>query len=292
MADGEDVSDYMPLNDSNSSNNAQDTPIYDQDDDDSASDVSMAAETDDESEPEPPLVLSTPAPRDEQPGAAAVATVSPVPANNEVGQGVSRKRKSLADIPDEQNLLENQEVKKVKTQQAGLSPLGNGKSVHDRSALPAEVWHHIFTFCPPRTLGRLLLVNKLFHSYLNPSSTIPRDGLPSLSPGHLTLLKPNFIWQASRRRFWPTMPTPLQDKTELDMWQLSCATSCQFCCKPAAAQQPEPLEPWQAGPGKEGVSIVWAFASRSCGACLLSKSTKVCICSQHESESLHPLTGI
>lgn len=293
MADGQDTgpvdvsatgldasaADYVPLDDSDSSH-AEDSIVDGQDednaDDDSVSDVSMAAETDDGSVVEAPPIPSAPAPRNELPGAASPATAAPLQNHDEVGELASRKRKSLADVPDEQNVLDIQEVKKVKIQQPGHSQLGNGKPVGDRSTLPAEMWHHIFMFCPPRTLGKLLLVNRLFNSYLDPSSTIRRDEPCPLSVGALALMKPNSIWQASRRRFWPTMPTPLQDKAELYMWQLSCSTSCQFCGKSAAAQQPDSPEPWQSGPGKEGVSITWAFASRSCGACLLSKSIKVC----------------
>lgn len=291
MADGEDNSpvdanatgadtstaDYMPLDDSNSSSSkAQDTPIYGQDDDSSASDVSMAAETDDESDFEPPPVPSAPSPQNGQSDAVVTAIAPPIQTNDQVGDAASKKRKSMADVPDEQNKLDTQEVKKVKTKQSGHSSLSNGSSVHNKSTLPAEIWHHIFTFCPPRTLGKLLLVNGLFNSYLDPSSTIRREESRPLPAGALALMNPNSIWQASRRRFWPTMPTPLQDKTELQMWQLSCSTSCQFCGKPAAIPQPDLSDPWQSGPGKEGVSIVWSFASRCCGVCLLSKSIKVC----------------
>lgn len=279
-ATGADAStaDYVPLDDSSNSSRAQDTPIYGQDDDDgSASDVSMAAETDDESDVAPPPVPSAPSPRGDQPDAAVLPPAPPIQTNDEVGDVASRKRKSLADVPDEQNTLDTQEVKKVKTNQARHSPLSNGSSVHNKPTLPAEIWHHIFTFCPPRTLGKLLFVNGLFNLYLDPSSKIQRDESHSLPAGALALINPNSIWQASRRRFWPTMPTPLQDKLELHMWQLSCSTSCQFCGKPAVTPQPDLSDPWQSGPGKEGVSIVWSFASRSCGVCLLNKSVKVCM---------------
>lgn len=293
MADGEDAgpvdahatgpcasaTDYVPLDDSNTSTNAQNTPICGQDDDDSASDVSMAQETDDESDVEPPTILPASDPRHDQSNAAVLATASPSQNNPEVGELTSRKRKSLADVPDEESLLGNQEVKKVKIQQHGHDPLSNGSPVRDRSTLPAEIWHHIFTFCPPRTLGKLFRVNRLFNSYLDPASPIRDDKTSPLPTGALALAKPNSIWQASRRRFWPTMPTPLQDRTELYMWQLSCSTSCQSCGKPEAAQQQDSADPWQLGPGKEGVSIIWTFAARACGACLLSKSIKVCLSS-------------
>ncbi|KAF3764886.1 hypothetical protein M406DRAFT_236131, partial [Cryphonectria parasitica EP155] len=142
--------------------------------------------------------------------------------------------------------------------------------------LPAEVWHAIFGNCPPKTLGSLLLVCRLFNVYLDPSSTIQCERPLPLSRSSLPILKPNAIWQASRRRFWPGMPSPLQDKTELYMWQLSLPSSCQHCgATPGASQGAggDP-DPWQSGPGRDGVAIIWAFATRSCGTCLLSKSVK------------------
>lgn len=250
--------DFLPLDDSTSSN-AQDSPrdARDEQDDDSASDVSMAPETDDEADPDPP----NPPSQDNQPDSPVPdPKSSPSYDHDVVDNNATKKRKSFAD-----HSLES--VKKVKRDQKD-----NIRSIFDKPALPAEIWHHIFTFCPPRTLGKLLLVNRHFHSYLDSSSTIRCDPPSPLSSGTLSLVKPNFIWQASRRRFWPTMPTPLQGKTELDMWRFSCAT-CQHCNKPSTAQKKDHAEP---GPGKDGISIIWAFATRSCGPCLLGNSKKVC----------------
>ncbi|EGS17930.1 uncharacterized protein CTHT_0059430 [Thermochaetoides thermophila DSM 1495] len=69
------------------------------------------------------------------------------------------------------------------------------------------------------------------------------------------VLKPNAIWQASRRLFWPQMPTPLRSKTELEMWRLAWA--------------PGSRSP---GPGRDGVAAIWAFGARFCGSCLLENT--------------------
>ena len=63
------------------------------------------------------------------------------------------------------------------------------------SRLPTEIWHRILTFVPPQTLGRMMLVNKLFKSYLDPSPEIALDN-PSCSSTSQVLprLKPDLIW--------------------------------------------------------------------------------------------------
>ena len=80
------------------------------------------------------------------------------------------------------------------------APVSLGACKGDLSFLPAEVWHHIFTFVHPTTLGKLLQVNTVFNSYLDPSST-PRWS--SRRPGCASGLPPDSLWQGSSRRFWP-----------------------------------------------------------------------------------------
>lgn len=183
-----------------------------------------------------------------------------------------RKRRSSL---DEDSMPETEQMaKKVKMEEtlvgallqqpASLSSPGN-----DRSSLPPEIWQHIFTFASPRELGNLLLTNRAFHSYLNPSS--PADEHKS----HPSTLRPDAIWQTSRRRYWPRMPAPLKHHTELQMWRLACCRKCQFCGK---REPPSPIgsnHKTRFGPGVRGVSIVWPFAVSSCGPCLLGRSLKV-----------------
>jgi hypothetical protein len=145
----------------------------------------------------------------------------------------------------------------------------------DWSLLPAEVWHLIFTFLPPRTLGGLLRVNKLFNSYLHPFSTINVPH-PSVSNAlSVPILKPNAIWQASRRLFWPHMPTPLRGKAELEMWQLACSSACQHCGKLDIRQPRQGIDVLHLGPGADGVAVIWPFATRTCWSCLVQNSATV-----------------
>ncbi|KAI0450140.1 hypothetical protein F5B21DRAFT_492176 [Xylaria acuta] len=139
--------------------------------------------------------------------------------------------------------------------------------------LPTEVWQHIFTFLPPKMLGRLLSVSKYFNSLLNPLCGYSCDAGLSLVASSLSILKPEVIWQLSRRRFWPTMPTPLQGHTELQMWQLACQSGCQF-----HSRTYQPLSPIN-GPSNTEYSHtaprpIWSFSLRSCGPCLVDKTTK------------------
>jgi hypothetical protein len=145
----------------------------------------------------------------------------------------------------------------------------------DKSLLPSEVWHHIFTFCPPKSLGRLSVVNRLFNLYLDPASSVRRNLPSSLSRGVLEPMEPNAIWQASRRLFWSKMPAPLRSITELDMWRLACSHKCQSCGKVDSRGQTPLPSPRHPGPGSGGVAMIWAFGARMCGPCIIRKSIKV-----------------
>jgi hypothetical protein len=172
-------------------------------------------------------------------------------------------------------------VKKIRLTKAHAKPdtqsgLRSGSSpCLDKSLLPREIWHHVFTFCPPKSLGNLLAVNKLFNLYLDPASPVRRNVAPSATPGALSPMAPNAIWQASRRLFWPQMPAPLRSKTELEMWRLACSPRCEECGRLHARGQTSSFDPHHPGPGTEGVAVIWAFGRRMCAACLLKTSDKV-----------------
>ncbi|KAL2391480.1 hypothetical protein RJ035_000229 [Blastomyces gilchristii] len=140
------------------------------------------------------------------------------------------------------------------------------------SMLPGEIWQHIFTFLPPTTLGRLLCVNKTFRSLLTPSEA-ELPGFPQAS-GLLKYLNPNSIWSVSRRAFHPGMPRPMSFLTELEMWNLISGSNCQLCGKLSSCSSLTDSTIWEAGPGLDGVSIIWPFGIRSCGECIQVKSEK------------------
>ncbi|KAK3330256.1 hypothetical protein B0H66DRAFT_611626 [Apodospora peruviana] len=193
----------------------------------------------------------------------------------------SRKRKSPGHNTDHGEATWPEGPKKVKlysnadhAEHHVKSRVTDSSLGRDKSLLPTEIWHHIFTFCPPKSLGNLLCVNKLFNHSLDPSSSVRPEFPVSVTKGALRSLEPNAIWQASRRLFWPLMPTPLRSKTELDMWRLACSQRCQKCQNHDARFQATSSDPWQPGPGPDGVAAVWPFASRLCLPCLLKTSLK------------------
>ncbi|KAK0656421.1 hypothetical protein B0T16DRAFT_315856 [Cercophora newfieldiana] len=182
----------------------------------------------------------------------------------------SRKRKTHGDDADPDDALDSGEnAKKVKLTNGDGAQPGYPSVRGDRSLLPCEVWHHIFTFCPPKSLGHLLRVNKLFNGYLDPSSD--QDAPVSEKHSALAPLKPNSIWRASRRHFWPQMPAPLRSKSELEMWQLACSPRCQYCKKQGDLSSAQPSRP---GPGVDGVAAIWPLAIRACAPCLLRETMK------------------
>ncbi|KAK0633562.1 hypothetical protein B0T14DRAFT_73798 [Immersiella caudata] len=185
---------------------------------------------------------------------------------------ISRKRKNRGHDSGPDDALESGEnAKKVKLANGDGKQPGYPSVRGGRSLLPCEIWHHIFTFCPPKSLGHLLRVNKLFNRYLDPSSD--QDAPVSVKHSALAPLKPNAIWRASRRLFWPQTPAPLRSKSELEMWRLACSPRCQYCNKlddqsRSNSQVPHP------GPGVDGVSAIWPLAIRACAPCLLRETMK------------------
>jgi hypothetical protein len=171
-----------------------------------------------------------------------------------------------------------QQFKKVRLEEAGTGLANSNKSqkLVDRSRqLPGEIWQHIFTLVSPRDLGRLLTVNKLFHVFLSPSVTGPAQRQSSV-PSSLPTLKPDAIWQASRRLHWPRMPAPLKGKPEVQMWRLVCSTSCQFCGRKGQTNpQSSNTEAWRTGPGPSDVCPIFPFCVFTCGGCLKKNGVRV-----------------
>ena len=147
----------------------------------------------------------------------------------------------------------------------------------DRSQLPRLLWQLVFSFLPPQDLARLLQVNKTFLGLLTgprvDTETLPEND----SKGFLVYLEPDMIWRTSRRVFHPNMPKPLESLSELENWKLVYGRKCQFCSRLAADDLTDgTLDPLKAGPGLTGVRIVWPFAIRSCGQCLVPRTERVC----------------
>ncbi|KAL8760868.1 MAG: hypothetical protein Q9184_002956 [Pyrenodesmia sp. 2 TL-2023] len=142
-------------------------------------------------------------------------------------------------------------------------------------SLPPEIWHHVFRFVPPVFLGRLLRVNRAFHSYLTSSPEGSKLAEGSDRRG-VQPLDPETIWAASRKRFAAGLPKPLRGLKELDMWRLLRGQACQLCgIKRELKATSGANSPWEAGPGDQNVRVIWPFGVRSCGPCLEKSSEKV-----------------
>lgn len=170
-------------------------------------------------------------------------------------------------------------VKRIKAN--GHSPAeSRSADTHPRAdALPPEIWHHVFRFVPPVFLGRLLRVNRAFHSYLtsSPSGSKLAEGSPQRG---IQPLDPETIWAASRKRFAAGLPKPLRGLKELDMWRLLRGQACQLCgIKRELKATSGTNSPWEAGPGDQNVRVIWPFGVRSCGPCLEKSSEKVSVTS-------------
>jgi hypothetical protein len=152
-----------------------------------------------------------------------------------------------------------------------------GRLLHDRSNIPPEIWHHVFTFIPPGTLTSLLRVNRAFNKLLTPSTENPkRPSSTNCRNAVLQVLDSDFVWSTSRKLFHPDLPRPPLNMPELSMWRLLCGRTCQFCGKLGMSTTNDmPGNQFELGPGEDGVKIIWQFGVRSCGTCLQERSEKV-----------------
>ena len=144
----------------------------------------------------------------------------------------------------------------------------------DRSEITPEIWQHIFTFVPPISLGRLMLVNKRFNLLLSAHEKLPPPHKPG--QGLLSLQRQNEIWATARKRFSPAIPRPPAELLEADIWRLITGRNCQYCQKKPNGKLPiYTSAPWSSGPGLDNVRVIWPFGVRSCGSCLRARIKKV-----------------
>lgn len=142
------------------------------------------------------------------------------------------------------------------------------------AGLPPAIWQHVFLCCSLSDLGRLIQVNRSFHSYLTDVHCVSSS---DPTPGSLRLLKSDSIWASARNALPIKPPKPFPTFSELQMWQLVWSKKCQFCHKLADGTPGDKI--WQKGPRTDGVRTIWPFAIRTCGACLMEKCQTVSLTS-------------
>lgn len=156
-------------------------------------------------------------------------------------------------------------------QGANLGQSSNKMLLH----LPSEILQHIFCHVDPVALGRLIHVNRLFRSLLDPAVSLPQPSGVDKVVG-LRLRKQDLVWAISRKTFCTGFPRPLEGMTEIAMWRLIRGTLCFFCnTSPSRPHHSVVLAPWDAGPGKDSVRTIWPFRVRACTSCLKPRLIKV-----------------
>jgi hypothetical protein len=139
--------------------------------------------------------------------------------------------------------------------------------------LPIEIWQQVFLYLSPAMLCRCLRVCTSFHRFLTQTTA---NALPSVSNergSKVCTIDSEAIWTHSRKVFYPRMPRPLTQWSELAMLRLMAGSRCQFCDRVPVASPA--TTPFNTGPGPDGCRVIWSFGIRSCGKCLESRTLKV-----------------
>ena len=172
-------------------------------------------------------------------------------------------RRPKRTLPDESS---QQPEKRQKTEAQHLARFPEAVA-----RLPAEIWQNIFKQLPPLMLCRLLRVNRAFHRYLSDSKAYR---WLDRRKDRLQILDAENVWSDTRKLHYPTMPRPLINCSEKDMWKLILGQDCMSCGSLPKPRFP-PERSFQNGPGSDGVRIIWPFATRVCGPCLERHSQRV-----------------
>lgn len=142
------------------------------------------------------------------------------------------------------------------------------------AGLPAEVWQHTFLYLTPDSLMSCMRVNKQFNQYLTSVTSAMSVRLPPRRTA-LKLMDGEAIWASARKLFAPHLPRPIAGLSEMQMFQLLAGKYCQLCGNDSNARI-KAKSPFEAGPGPDGVRIIWSFGARMCGQCFDAASLKVC----------------
>ncbi|KAF2769460.1 hypothetical protein EJ03DRAFT_327310 [Teratosphaeria nubilosa] len=129
--------------------------------------------------------------------------------------------------------------------------------------LPVQLWQQVFLRLSPGVLSRCLRVSKTFNRYL--TTTQAESTTSKKDAKKIRVLDSDTIWAEARKAYFPNMPRPLLQHTELQMLQLLGGKACQFCTRvplPVLASNP-----YNAGPGPDGLRVIWPFRIRACGPC-------------------------
>lgn len=138
--------------------------------------------------------------------------------------------------------------------------------------LPTDIWQRVFMLLPPAVLCRCLRVCKDFNHMLT-ATKAPQGQQKDKSTARI--VDSEAIWTHSRKIFFPQLPRPLRQHTELEMLKLVGGQNCQFCGKAPVASPATSV--FNCGPGTDGVRVIFPFGVRTCGPCIEPFLRKVCV---------------
>jgi hypothetical protein len=177
---------------------------------------------------------------------------------------------ALSDAPSAKRKAEEASSDQDKKRKLDTCSSSLSSDLRRSPKLPPELWQHVFSFCSLADLGRLIQVNRAFLSHLTDVRSVSTS---KSGAGRVHLLKSESLWASARNALNVKPPKPLPGFTELHMWQLAWSKTCQFCSRHDSHTPGERI--WQQGPGHTGVRVIWPFAIRACGPCLLQQCQTV-----------------
>lgn len=160
--------------------------------------------------------------------------------------------------------------------------------------LPVKLWQYTFKYLPPAMLSRCLRVCRTFNGLLTSTKAASIPKAPRYTESKNTkkmritmgdrflrqytwycvrLIDSNDVWSTARKIWFPSLPKPLAGFTELRMLQLVGGHDCLSCGR---LPEPSPVTSvLNAGPGQNGVRVIWPFRTRLCGNCLDGQTKRV-----------------
>jgi hypothetical protein len=197
---------------------------------------------------------------------SSTASADPVAGPSHAG---AKRKLSDVDTKDASALPIAQDA--VKKPRMSIPLARPGPNLLMTAGWPPELWQQVFTYLSPAMLSRCLRVCRSFKFCLTQlkATNVPRKRNAPIA----RVLDSEALWTQSRKHTYSTMPRPLQGFSELEMLQLFGGASCQSCGKPHARSPVTNV--FNAGPGENGVRVIWPFRARLCGKCFTNQSLTV-----------------
>lgn len=176
--------------------------------------------------------------------------------------GAKRKRSTVEPEPQRATHANGDVPKKRRITPPAL-PAVDGAP--DAAGWPAEVWLHMFNNLSPAMLCRCMRVCKAFRSYLTNAVSVP------VKKNAKRPLDSESVWTQARKHTYPSMPKPLIGFTEAQMYRLMSGSTCETCNRDFPPRASRVVSVYNAGPGDNGVRVIWPFRLRMCGDCFMRK---------------------